>query len=81
MLFKSPAPLARTKPGSTRTWMVNVRTSPGLTVPSVQVRSLGEGAVGAHGTALVKNDVPAGRTSTTTTLFAGFEPLLVTVIS
>src|SRR5437879_894625 len=76
VLVKTSAPLARTKPESTRAWMVNVRTSPGLRAPSVQVRSFGEDAGAAHGTVLVRNDVPAGRTSTTTTLFAGFEPLL-----
>src|SRR2546425_5803559 len=81
VLVKTSAPLARTKPEPTRAWMVNVRTSPGLRVPSVQVRVLGEDSGAAHGTVLVRNDVPAGRTSTTTTLFAGFEPLLVTVIS
>src|SRR5437667_300612 len=81
VLFKASAPMARTRPESTRTWMVNVRISPGLRVPSVQVRVLGEDSGAAHGTVLVRNAVPVGRTSTTTALFAGFEPLLVTVIS
>src|SRR5256712_7033095 len=81
VLFKASAPLARTKPESTRAWIVNVRTSPGLRAPSVQVRVLGEDSCAAHGTVLVRNAVPVGRTSTTTALFAGFEPLFVTVIS
>src|SRR5438874_2175815 len=68
VLFKASAPLARTRPESDRTWMVNVRTSPGLRVPSVQVRVLGEDAGAAHGTVLVRNAVPVGRTSTTTAL-------------
>src|SRR5256712_10885930 len=75
LLFKSPAPLARTKPGSTRAWMVNVRTSPGLRVPSVQVLSLG--AVRAQGTALGKNDVPAGRAVGTNPVLAAVEPVVV----
>ena len=81
VLLKTPAPLAWTTPGSTRACMVNVRASPGLSVPRVQVRSFGDEGGAGHGIALVRNDVPAGRTSTTITLLAGFEPLLVTVIS